>query len=72
MKVIHYEHHGANVAVYEKLKGKHREHCLCHHPCAKFKPNTPENCPIAQAAYENCDKFNIVTPMWECAEFEEE
>lgn len=70
MKVIRYEHYGANVAVYDELKGRHREHCLCYHPCIKFNPNTPENCPIAQAVYENCVKFNIVTPMWECKEFE--
>lgn len=51
------------------LKGKHKEHCLCHSDCRKFKPNTSENCPIAQATFENCAKFNIVTPMYECPEY---
>jgi hypothetical protein len=29
----------------------------------------PENCPIAQATYENCVRFNTVTPVFECPEF---
>lgn len=49
--VIQYEHHGTVVNVQEHLKGRHREHCLCHLECKFFKPNTPENCPLAQANY---------------------
>ena len=63
-----YEHHGVKVAVRSDLKGKHREHCLCF-TCQTFKPNTDENCPIAQAVFENCVKYNITTPMWECPRF---
>lgn len=69
MSIIQYDHHGATVWVREDLKGKHREHCLCFSGCSKFKPGTPENCQIAQANYENCVKFNIVTPVFECPEF---
>lgn len=68
LDVIQYEHHGKTVSVQSHLKGKHRDHSLCQ-ACGKFKPNTPENCPIAQAVFENCVKFNIVSPMWECPEF---
>ena len=64
-----YEHHGVKVAVRECLKGKHREHCLCFW-CAKFSPETDDNCEIAQATYENCVRFNTTTPMWECPEYE--
>jgi len=70
MNVIYYEHHGTMVAVREDLKGLHREYCLCH-SCAKFKPNTPENCEIAQAVFENCVRFHITTPMWECPEYDD-
>ncbi|GAH89551.1 unnamed protein product, partial [marine sediment metagenome] len=48
----------------------HREHCLCF-TCVLFKPNSPDNCHIAQATFENCVKFDTVTPMWECPEFQE-
>jgi hypothetical protein len=66
--IEYYEHHGKKVAVQQKLKGKHRDHCLCF-MCSKLRPNTPENCPIAQATYENCVRFGTTTPMYECPEF---
>ena len=65
-----YEHHGVNVVVRSDLKGKHKDFCLCH-VCAKFVPNCSENCPIAQATYENCVKHGVTTPMFECPEFQE-
>lgn len=65
-----YEHHGNEVWVDSALKGLHRAYCLCFQ-CAKFKPNTDENCPIAQSTYENCVEHGLVTPVWECPEFEE-
>lgn len=64
-----YNHHGADVAVRSDLKGKHREHCLCFSGCGFFKPGTEGNCPIAQAIFDNCVKFNVVTPVWECPKF---
>ncbi len=67
-KYVQYEHHGTTVWVDASLKGKHREHCLCF-ACEKFRPGTPENCPIAQATFENCVKFNTTTPVFECPEF---
>lgn len=63
-----YEHWGQQVYVKSDLKGKHRKHCLCF-SCKCFKPNTVNNCHIAQAAYENCAKFGTVTPVWECPKF---
>jgi hypothetical protein len=73
MNIIKYRHEfgGGNFSnnfVFDKLKGKHRSHCLCF-LCDKFFPNTTENCKIAQATFENCVKFNTVTPMYECPEF---
>ena len=69
MDVEWYEHHGNVVAVRRTLRGRHWDHCLCS-GCAKFRPDTPENCEIAQSTYENCVKYGITTPMWECPQFE--
>ena len=69
MNIQTYEHHGVIVKVRPELKGKHREYCLCFSGCKNFKPNTPENCLIAQALFENCVKFNVTTPVWECPEY---
>jgi len=68
-KVEQYEHHGESVYVISELKGQHRKNCLCFNGCLKFKPGEPDNCPIAQAVYENCVKYNITTPMYECPKF---
>lgn len=65
-----YEHHGAMVSVRKDLKGKHKEHCLCYAPCAKFKPNTPDNCPLAQGVYALCVTQDMVLPVWECPDFD--
>jgi hypothetical protein len=71
MKIVKYEHHGSEVSVREDLKGKHREHCLCF-SCSKFTPeNREENCPIANQVFDTCVKYDLVTPVWECPEFEE-
>jgi len=64
-----YEHHGTAVWVQSALKGKHREHCLCHAPCQHFKPNTRWNCPMAQENYMMCVRNNMVLPVWECPDF---
>jgi len=69
MKVFEkYEHHGAEVFVMRELKGLHQEFCLCY-SCGKFRPDTSENCPIAQRIYELDVELNLVTPVWECGEF---
>ena len=65
MKIIKYVHHDVDVCVREDLKGKHREFCLCY-SCDNFHPGESNNCLIAQAIYENCVKFDVVTPVWEC------
>jgi len=71
MKFEKYEHHGENVWVRSDLKGKHRENCLCM-VCKKLDVmNSKKNCPIANAVFKNCKKFNLVTPMWECPKFDE-
>jgi hypothetical protein len=67
-----YNHHGTDVFVDSRLKGKLRDHCLCF-KCKRFghQPGLPQNCQIAQATYENCVKFHTATPMYECPEFDE-
>lgn len=69
--VSKYEHHGTEVSVVTSVKQSHRLHCLCWLKCKKFKPeDRANNCPIANAVYENCTKFNLVTPVYECPEYE--
>lgn len=70
MKYEQYEHHGKQVWVRSDLKGKHRKHCLCM-VCKKINiVDRDKNCPIAQILFNNAVKFNLVTPVWECPEFE--
>lgn len=66
-----YDHHGKLVWVNKALKGQHGAYCLCYKPCKLFKPENPaQNCKIANAVYQNCVQFGIVTPMWECPAFQ--
>jgi hypothetical protein len=65
-----YIHHGTEVSVISEVKGKHREHCLCFQDCKYFKPNTIENCEIAQTNFNLCLKYDLVTPVYECAKYE--
>jgi hypothetical protein len=65
-----YEHHGKTVFVNTELKGKHREHCLCH-SCGLFNPlSRTENCAIANKLYRICVDENLVTPVYECPQYE--
>jgi hypothetical protein len=68
-----YTHHGTEVTVRKDLKGKHREYCLCY-TCEVFKDGTIVSrggCPTAKALYENCIKYGVVTPVFECPDFKE-
>lgn len=70
MAIIKYEHHGKEVWVDEKLRGKHREHCLCF-KCEVFSPGLPEqNCPIANLNYAVCIAHNVTLPVYECPKWE--
>ena len=69
-KIIRYIHHGFNVAVDEDLKGRHRECCLCFR-CGLFKPNTSENCDLAEQNYRACKINGMTMPVFECPKFEE-
>jgi len=64
-----YIHHGVEVTVISRLKGQHREHCLCHQGCIHFKPGKVDHCQIAQANYRTCVKYNIVAPVFECPKY---
>jgi hypothetical protein len=68
--VVWYEHHGRMVATDAEDKGRYGEHCLCWR-CAKFHPNTPDNCSIAQALYELDCRHGVTTPVWECPQYQE-
>ena len=71
MKIVKYKHHGVEVSVPEPMKGRHRAHCLCWKGCKHFKPDDRDNnCEIANANYENCIKYNVVLPVWECPKYE--
>jgi hypothetical protein len=63
-----YVHHDAEVWVRDDLKGRHKQHCLCH-ACDQFHPGQEDNCWIAQSLYLTDVEFSIVTPVWECPEF---
>ena len=66
---IQYLHHGALVWVRERLKGRHKEHCLCY-SCKRFSPTMPGiNCVVAQELYQLNVRHHLVTPVWECAHF---
>lgn len=76
---VKYEHHGREVCVRKDLKGKHREHCLCHR-CGKFKIGKDggsymeqrfTNCPKANEIYRLCVLLDLVLPVWECPDFVE-
>jgi len=68
---IKYIHHGMLVAVDSNNIGKHRENCLCY-SCRKFNPGDEDNCMIANVVYANCVVHGLVTPVWECPQFDEE
>jgi len=71
-KIIRYQHHGVYVFVDKKLKGKHREHCLCF-KCANFNlSNREESCPIANLVYALDVALGLTTPVWECPNFEKQ
>ena len=73
-RIVTYEHHGQKVFVWEGLKGEHRDMCLCY-SCGEFgidvngPPVVESKCPIANANYENCVKYNTVQPVMECPKF---
>ncbi len=69
-KFVVFNHHGREVVSRSDLQGKHRDHCLCH-SCALFKPGEDDNCPIAEDTFANCTKHGLVTPVYECPDFEE-
>ena len=64
-----YEHHGSMVWVRSSLKGKHREHCLCH-SCSRFHPDDQDaNCSLANENFAMCVRNDMVLPVWECPKF---
>lgn len=69
--IIKYEHYGTVVSVRQDMKGKHRDHCLCHLGCIHFHPGEPDNCGIAQKNYEFCVEQKLTLPVWECPKYEQ-
>ena len=59
------------VWVRKDLKGKHREHCQCWEPYAKFHPeDRAKNCKRANLIFSVCVALDMTLPVWECPEFE--
>ena len=70
-KIIRYKHHGKMMSVIEKDKEQHAEHCLCWQQCKFFKLyDRKNNCEIANELFEFDKKYSVVTPVWECANYE--
>lgn len=70
-KYIHH-HEEKPVWVRKILKGRHREHCLCH-SCKKFHPeDREENCDLANKVFKLCVEEELVLPVWECSKFDEQ
>ena len=65
-----YEHHGQRVTVQKSLKGRHRQYCLCRDCKNLDTVDEQHNCPIANELFSVCCVFHIVTPVWECPDFE--
>jgi len=63
-----YDHGWGLVWVRSDLRGRHRDFCECY-KCELFHPGQSDNCERAQASYEFCVKWDCVTPMWECPDF---
>jgi len=69
-KFEQYDHHGDMMWVRKDLKGTHRDNCLCYE-CRRFNPDDRQsNCPIANMLYSMCVLAGLVTPVYECKEFE--
>jgi hypothetical protein len=70
MNTERYKHHNVEVTVVSEVKGKHREHCLCW-SCEHFTPHDRGmNCHIANALYALCVEHSLVTPVYECRQYE--
>ncbi len=69
-RIEKYKHHGREVFVRSDLKGRHAEFCLCER-CEKFIPGTENHCKVAEQICKTCVEHNLITPVWECPEFEE-
>lgn len=67
-KFEQYNHNSKEVWVNSHLRGMHKQYCLCNH-CAKFKPDSNDNCEIAEQVFTIDKQFGIATPVWECPEF---
>lgn len=71
MSIEKYIHHGIEVSVDSKLKGKHKSYCLCHN-CKNLDIYNPENnCTKANKLYELCKEEGILTVIFECPDFVE-
>lgn len=66
---IEYFHHGVRMHSHKNWVGTHRTHCMCYQ-CSKFHPGSEDNCPIAKLIYGLCVMYGLVTPVYECKEFE--
>jgi hypothetical protein len=66
-----YIHHGHWVWVRRDIKGKHWEPTICL-DCAKYRPDTHENCPIAEDLFGHCKEYHLALAVFECPMFKED
>lgn len=64
--------HGKKVWAREDLDDQQCDSSLCW-KCSKFHPDIEDeedNCHIARQLFDLCKTHSLVTPVWECPEFE--
>lgn len=64
-KPIKEVHFGREVFVNPTVESIRENECLCTN-CGNFKPNQPDNCPLAQAFYQICVKGGNAFAMARC------
>jgi len=69
MKFKQFYHHRQTWG-FTEYEGRHRQLSLCW-SCLWLQPETPDNCPIAQAVFDLDKDHGITTPVLECPEFEQ-
>lgn len=67
MKGVPYqaEKHGRLVWISPVLEEQRHGECLCLN-CARLKPGSLDNCPIAQSLFNICTGHDVATPVTRC------
>lgn len=52
----------------QKLDQLRRDECLCLH-CSNLKPNSPDNCTMAEIFFKLCQRFGMAMAVSRCSEW---